>query len=803
MRARRGECQHFMPTRSLKTKLSLAVLLPSVALFVLIGSLSGYWRAHQLGKQLVEEQAATARLYARLLATSVWQVDRETLRGIAEQMSGIADLVTFDVADEAGSTLASYQAVNSVNSSDHNVRVEPITATGSDGHVERVGTLRVVFSSTSIQRFIHDEMIWALVAGLILLGTQIAGLMLAFRVIIRRPLDALVDAIRSADSAKPAGLVPMSTNDELGVVIDAFNQMQRRLEAHADRLRLVYDKSPGLLFYLDATGNFMAVSGFFAEALGYAPNELVGRSLADLVLDLTPEQFERSLASSLRGGLALKSQHLKVRTKLPNGFVHTLINTIPEVNVDGHLEGSFCVMTDISKQVEAQDVMLHQASHDQMTELPNRYLLIERIREGIAQSHAEGALLALVFIDIDRFKWVNDSFGHAFGDQLLQQVASRIQHVVRRGDTAARFGGDEFVVVLPRVDDLTTINQVVTRLMADLVLPYQIDNEQIMCTTSVGIACFPGDGQTAEQLLMQADMAMYQGKEEGRNTHRFYSPDMDARAKSRIQLASEVALAREENRLRLNFQPLIDVDSGLVVGYEALVRMVSAHDGHVVMPNAFIPVAEDRGYIHEIGMWVVEQVVPLLAHWPLHDPAWPAPGHISVNVSPIQLRDPAFVGRVRDVLKRHGVAAERLALEITESCLVDADEANMRALHGLSALGCPLAIDDFGTGFSSLASLKQFPFSVLKIDRSFVSGLTRESSAFDLIKTIVDIAGAFNMKLIAEGIETGEELAVLTTILPKGRMALAQGYLFGRPAALPMPEALREPKAAQPVGEAP
>lgn len=775
-----------MLTRSLKTKLSLAVLLPSVVLFALIGAASGYWRAHQLGAQLLDEQATKARLYARLLANPVWQADRETLRGIAEQMSGIADLVTFDVADEAGITLASYQAANPAPSASLNVRMEPITAAASDGRDERVGTLRVVFTDTSIQHFIHDELIWGLVAGLILLCTQIAGLTLAFRVIIRKPLDALVDAIRRADSAKPAGQVPVSTNDELGVVIDAFNQMQRRLEAHADRLRLVYDKSPGLLFYLDATGRFMAVSGFFAEALGYAPAEIVGKSLADLVLDLTPEQFERSLAMPLRSGEALTSLRLKVRTKLPGAFVHTLINTIPEVDVDGRLEGTFCVMTDISKQVEAQQEMSHQASHDQMTELPNRYLLIERIREGIARSHSDGNLLALVFIDIDRFKWVNDSFGHAFGDRLLQQVAARIERVVRRGDTAARFGGDEFVVVLPRVDDMATIHQIVSRLMADLALPFQIDNEQVLCTTSVGIACFPRDGQSAEQLLMQADMAMYQGKEEGRNTHRFYTPEMDLRAKSRIQLASEVALAREEKRLRLNYQPLIDMDSGQVVGYEALIRMISAHDGKVVMPGVFIPVAEDRGHIHDIGMWVIEQVVPLLAHWPVNDLAWPAPGHISVNVSPIQLRDPSFVGRVRAVLERHGVPAKRLALEITESCLVDADEGNMRALQGLSALGCPLAIDDFGTGFSSLASLKQFPFSVLKIDRSFVCGLTRESSAFDLIKTIVDIAGAFNMKLIAEGIETREELAVLTTLLPKGRMALGQGYLFAKPAPLPI-----------------
>ncbi|AMD00511.1 EAL domain-containing protein [Halomonas chromatireducens] len=421
----------------------------------------------------------------------------------------------------------------------------------------------------------------------------------------------------------------------------------------------------------------------------------------------------------------------------------------------------------------ADERLTHMALHDALTDLPNRILLTDRLNMAFSDAQRHGQHLALLFLDVDRFKNINDVYGHAFGDQILMEIAKRLRGVMRAMDTISRQGGDEFLIVVPELRNDEEAKHVAQKVLGTFVPPFQVEGSEVVLSASIGIACYPADGQEAETLLRNADAAMYVAKEQGRNCYQFYAADMHAKTMEHLMLEGDLRRAIENHQLYLEYQPQLDLTTGGIIGLEALVRW--RHPTHgLVSPGKFIPIAEESGQIVPIGTWVLEEACHQHARW--IDEGFEL-GTIAVNVSANQFQQPDFVNVVEAVLKRTGLTADRLELELTESMVMQTMEIVLDKLSRLHALGIKLAIDDFGTGYSSLSYLKQFPLHRLKIDQSFTAGLTEGRESHAITQAIIHMGHSLGLDVLAEGIETVEQEELLKTMACNA----GQGYRFAKP----------------------
>ena len=418
--------------------------------------------------------------------------------------------------------------------------------------------------------------------------------------------------------------------------------------------------------------------------------------------------------------------------------------------------------------------LAHVAVHDTLTGLPNRVLLADRLSQALRRSAREGSSVAVLFIDLDRFKFVNDSRGHAVGDELLLAVAGRLRGVVRDHDTVARFGGDEFVVVCEDRDAAAQASCIARRIADTLREPVLTDDQEVFLGASIGIAVADRGAASPESLLRDADAAMYRAKERGRDRCEFFDAVMRTEAVARLETQSALHRAVERDELRLHYQPVVDLASGAVCGVEALVRWARPNHG-LVGPGAFIPLAEETGLIVPIGRWVLEESARQVARWQEARPGQPLA--VNVNLSAAQLRQPDLIADLAAVLAASRLDPGALCLELTESTFMEEADGHGAALAALKALGVNLAIDDFGTGYSSLTYLKRFPVNVLKIDQAFVGGLGRDASDTAIVRSVIDLAHALGLTVVAEGVETAEQAAHLRRL----GCDLAQGYYFARP----------------------
>ncbi|SDS09957.1 diguanylate cyclase (GGDEF) domain-containing protein [Halopseudomonas sabulinigri] len=423
---------------------------------------------------------------------------------------------------------------------------------------------------------------------------------------------------------------------------------------------------------------------------------------------------------------------------------------------------------------EANSELVQLALHDNLTRLPNRILLDDRLDQAIQKSTRERRNFAVLFMDLDGFKSVNDIYGHHAGDRLLAEVAQRILDTKRSEDTAARLGGDEFVLLIDpgEPEDAAALAQ---RLVESLAKPYQVESNTLHVSVSIGVAVYPGDGETAHELMVNADAAMYHSKEAGRNCYSFFEPKMNANAHAQLQLQQELLGALDRNEFLLHYQPKVVAPAGPMIGVEALLRWNSPQRG-MVAPDAFLPLAERTGLIVAIGNWVINEACRQLKLWHRqgHD-SW----SIAVNLSTVQLGHPGLVDTVRDALQRHDVAPACLVLEVTESTAMRDAETSLIILDQLTSLGVSISIDDFGTGYSSLLYLKRLPANELKIDRGFVTELAQGNDDAAIVSAIIALGKTLGLKIVAEGVETAEQQALLTRL---GCNTL-QGYYLGRPVA--------------------
>jgi diguanylate cyclase (GGDEF)-like protein/PAS domain S-box-containing protein len=419
---------------------------------------------------------------------------------------------------------------------------------------------------------------------------------------------------------------------------------------------------------------------------------------------------------------------------------------------------------DVTERRQAEAKIMHMARHDALTNLPNRVLF----RDKMEQALASGDKVAVMFLDLDRFKSVNDSLGHSFGDALLCAVTERLQRLVRSIDTVARLGGDEFAIVQSNVRP-SEASEFAARVIETLLEPFDVLGHQVIIGTSIGIAMAPADGNEPDQLLRNADMALYRAKAEGRGTYHFFQPEMDAQMQARRRLELDLRKALLAEQFELHYQPLIEVASGDISGFEALIRWNHPERG-LIPPDEFIPVAEEIGVIVPIGEWVLKQVCRDAVEWPSHLA-------VAVNLSAVQFRNSTLSLSVVSALAESGLAPSRLELEITESVLLQDDRAVRDVLHQMRDLGVRICMDDFGTGYSSLSYLRSFPFDKIKIDRSFIRELGKKDDCVVIIRAVLQLGADLGMTTTAEGVETKEQLDILRT---EGCVQV-QGYLFSRP----------------------
>lgn len=565
------------------------------------------------------------------------------------------------------------------------------------------------------------------------------------------------------------------TNHELGHEVAVRQLAEERLGLAAK----VFEGSAEGIVIADPEGRLVSVNRAFAEITGYAQSEAIGRRLGFLCSELHDNAFYRNLWDAVgRDG----SWRGEVWARRKSGESFPSWTAISAVRAgDQRLSHYVGIFSDISERKLAEERIEFLAHHDALTGLPNRILLRDRFEAAVARAGRTRAKVALLFLDMDQFKAINDSFGHSAGDALLSKLAERIRGCVRGADTVCRQGGDEFVILLADVGDVQAITIVAEKLLATFREPVEVEGHSLGTACSIGISLYPDDGESFDALLQRADTAMYRAKSSGRNAFRFFTREMNTNALERLKLQNRLRLALERGEFVLHYQPQVRLSDDQLVGMEALIRWIDPDEG-LIPPATFIPIAEESGLIVPIGHWVLNEVCRQNRLWQLAGlPCVP----VAVNLSAIQLTRADFYATVKEALRTSHLPASLLELELTESILINDAQSILDTFKRVKALGVQLSIDDFGAGYSSLSYLRRFPVDKLKIDRSFVRDVNNGGDGAAIARAVIQMARSLNLRTVAEGVETTDQARFLRL---EGCNE-AQGFLFSRP--LPADEIVR------------
>jgi len=550
--------------------------------------------------------------------------------------------------------------------------------------------------------------------------------------------------------------------------LNKHEQATDALEASEEKFRAFFEGGGDAFFLLDVAGHFKEVNPAACDRLGYAREELLGMQVTDICTSESATlKAKRAEALQQKGHLVFESGYL---TKSGDIVPVEINSKAVTFNRQPHI---FAHVRDISDRRRTEEKIEFLAHHDILTGLPNLLMLKDRFELALAYAERAGVKVGLMFLDLDNFKTINDSLGHQYGDALLQEVATRLRGCVRDTDTICRHGGDEFLIVLADLHDPDGISSVAAKIHALLTPPFDINGYELSTSPSIGVAVYPDDGRDFDTLLKMADTAMYQAKEAGRNTYRFFTERMNTDALEQLNLGNALRHGLERREFQLYYQPQVDLETGNVVGAEALLRWWSPEYG-LIMPGRFIPIAESSGLIVPMGEWVLNEACRQAA-------AWRAAGLpnliVGVNLSAVQFKRGDLVEMVAQALSASGLDPERLELELTESMLIHDTEKVLATVTQLKALGIKLAIDDFGTGYSSLSYLKRFQVDKLKIDQSFIRDIAHDPDDAAIVRAIVQMARSLKLRTIAEGVES----AAMLEHLRDYQCDEAQGYLYSKP----------------------
>ena len=588
------------------------------------------------------------------------------------------------------------------------------------------------------------------------------------------PIDAISkDFERVAkQDYKPSMLHPAF--EELQALVAGFNHMVAEIEHNQQKLHrasVVFENTSEGILITNAEHKIVSVNRAFTEITGYSEDEVMGRNPSLLQSGRHDETFYDAMWQSIKSTGQWSGE---IWNRRKDGEIYPqLLNINTFVNQKGELTHHIGVFSDISNIKDAESRLEHLAHHDALTDLPNRLLCLARLEHELQVAKRSGEQVGVLFIDLDMFKNINDSLGHAKGDHLLQQVAKRVQENIRGEDTFARLGGDEFVMIAGAIKGRQDIALIAENTLAMFSRPFLVDEQDVFISASIGISIYPDDGEDTDTLLRNADVAMYCAKSEGRNNYQFYMPALTHRVQERLNIETCLRQALKKNELMLYYQPQYSLDSQQMIGVEALLRWRHPEMG-MVAPDRFIPVAEETGLIVPIGEWVLKTACQQLKAW---QDAGCAPGRMAVNLSARQFWKPGLAKVVQNILTETGIEPGFLELELTESIIMHDTDIVSNTLATLHEIGVELSIDDFGTGYSSLSYIRRFPLDRLKIDRSFVRDIMSNPDDAEMIVSIIALGHSMKLKVLAEGVETLEQLQYLQM---QGCDEV-QGFYFSKP----------------------
>jgi diguanylate cyclase (GGDEF)-like protein/PAS domain S-box-containing protein len=585
------------------------------------------------------------------------------------------------------------------------------------------------------------------------------------------PVQLDVSMVRAGDGGPRYFISHVQDITERRATIEALASAHDALRASQQRFAALVERSTDIICIIDEQGCIAYHSPAAERLLGYAPGSWLGTPFTAVVhpddqAELN-ETFRRLVLDPSLTPLA------EVRVSTYEGVWRSVEISASNRLSDPAVGGIVANVRDVTERAEAATRLAWQAFHDSLTGLPNRALLADRLGHAVERARRVGDLTALLFLDLDRFKLVNDSMGHEAGDLLLVEVAQRLERVVRAGDSVARLGGDEFVILVESVSETGEVSALAERIGAVVAAPISLPQGMVTVTASIGIAYDSGRGP--EHLLRDADTALYRAKEKGRNRYHVFTESLRTAALRRMAAEQELRDALDHDRIEVHYQPIVDLTDGTIVAVEALLRL-RTEDGGLELPGEYIEVADESGLIVPVGAVVLDLACGALAAWRAEHGA-SSPGHVAVNVSARELGSTGFTDRVQASLDDHGLGADDLVLEFTEATVIGADRATLRAVEWLHRLGVGLSIDDFGTGYSSLAYLKRFPIRSVKLDRTFVGGLGVDPSDAEIVRAVVTLGRSLGLEVVAEGIETLDQLRTLEQL----GCHFGQGFLLGHP----------------------
>jgi diguanylate cyclase (GGDEF)-like protein/PAS domain S-box-containing protein len=751
---------------------------PLFALFLILSS-------DRVARERLQSTEVLLEANVQALAKPLWDFDRDSIEQIVSSLQTGSKISFVRVQDTSNVIDIQSPEVTPNPDEARSIVTADILHRASDG-IRKVGTAEIWIEKEGIfSRFTKDEMtIFAIF--LFAVGTLFTAAIIGNRITIIRPLMRLTAAIEATRRLGSRHHVDWTSNDEMGTLAHNFNEMQSKLEREESELKLaharatdIYNLTPAMLFSIDPESRITAVSDYWLVATGYRREEVISRDFTDFVdqdwRDVYRNRHETGMAD---GG----NCEVTLRFRCANGMLIDVLILETGMQTSRDRQGlSLSVMTDVTDLKEAENRNHRQAITDHLTGLLNRQGFESVLDEMILKTVQQDQKLACLFVDLDRFKWINDNLGHAAGDDVLCQVAARLRKQLRFNDMIARLGGDEFAILLSSPDAQQLAIDVSERVCASLKEPLIVNGTDLNVSASIGIAVYPDHAGSASDLLQKSDMAMYARKRSGKNGMQLFDSNMVDIARKRHETEQAIDQGLREDWFQAHLQPIVDLSNGRVAGFEALMRLHHPQKG-ILPPAEIIGIAEENGSITRIGDCILSKSVGHLACLSKLDGL--ADSYLAVNFSPLQF-EPALPVRLAAILLENGIAPSRIVVEITEAVLMLDNPVVRQVLDAVSELGCRIALDDFGTGYSSLSYLNRFPVDIVKVDQSFTRSLSGDHPEISrksrmLIEGIRTISHQMGCSVVAEGIETEEQWDILC------RMGLdfGQGYLFSKPLPL-------------------
>jgi len=772
----------------LRTKLIASILLTSVLAVVLTSlALVSYDRYYQI-KNVSEDMRILADVVANRSTAALVFADTHQAEANLTALGENPNVIMACIYDSGGDVFALHHftqldqkacptnATSSAMSIDNNIEIfAPIEL---DGLV--VGTLYIDLSLLWINNRWQQQIQFIFIVSLLVIALAFMIARYLQQMLIK-PIQKISSTARTISEQQDYSLrAERGVKDELGDMVDVFNDMLSKIEQENDRLGASEEKfrqlsavSPVGIFQVDLEHKITYVNNRWSQITGM---EQPSASLENWLSRIRIQDRRRAL----KAWSALMQHHqdfvVEVGFEKGEDITWSIIEASVLHDGKGEVYGYMGAISDITDLKNAQLQMETLAFFDPLTGLSNRRLFIDRLEKAVSESRRRNTLIALLFIDLDQFKRINDSLGHEAGDQLLVEIARRLETSVRESDTVSRIGGDEFTVLLSDIDSSNGVRHICEKILTRLGTPIAINNQEVITTVSIGITLGPSDGDSGSILMRNADMAMYQAKAMGRNNYQFFSQDMNKEMMGYLEIEKNLRDSiKAQDEFVIFYQPKTNLSDGEFIGAEALIRWLPKGKD-MISPDRFIPIAEESGLIVPIGKWVLRESCMQVKRL-IDSGLWPGHAKVAVNLSARQFSDPELIHHIQETLQITGCPVDILELEITESTLMGDVESAILTMRHIKEMGISIAIDDFGTGYSSLSYLKRFPIDVLKVDRSFVMDIPKDRNDMEITAAVIAMAHKLHLKVVAEGIETQAQL----DFLKDNHCEYGQGYYIAKP----------------------